>query len=327
MATSTTSPTSSSSSMEPLPFDIILTIVYLALSSHPAYNTMLQFSLVSRTVYQRMLPRLYHTLDLERYNIDSPSSTKKKIKKKHVTPPSSHAIDRTRLLDSAKSSSFLFTCRIISQLSDVPFTFSHFPFLTHLSLYDRNCLDLEPNGPLQAREIVMLPLEEALALEPSDNYFLLRELNPDVTVWRTLQRFGCYSDPRCSRPDEGWLRRPNLAHVLVRCDSIDWFIDSLMEGVTLPSSPKFQSYIVSPSVGSSMLPPEDYLTHPVKDPRFTILCKAPKHFKEPPRLFWDNQSAMWAVAQDMIQKKLDAKGIRVINKLPWSKDKGCYIVS
>ncbi|KAH8810406.1 hypothetical protein DL96DRAFT_1821477 [Flagelloscypha sp. PMI_526] len=313
MATVTSSFTPISLSSEnPLPLDVIFIIFDFTLLSSQDYKTILQLLLLSRAVYQWMIPRLYHTLGFRKYD---------------VTSPGPYTIDRNVFFTCAPTSSLLFTRRIFSPDLDSPLSFSLFPQLTHLSLWGCNCLNLEPHGTKQAQAIMSLPLEELLVIDSRDNLVLLRILTEDVTIWRTLQRFSCFSHAGCNRPDEGWLQCPNLAQVLVLCVKVEWFIDTQIKGVVLPSSTKLQSYLVSPIWGSSMLPPGDTLELPVKDSRITILRKSPRHYVERPGSFWDNHSDMWTAAQHMIRKNLDVQETRVIRKLPWSKAKHCYIVS
>ncbi|KAH8810409.1 hypothetical protein DL96DRAFT_1627094 [Flagelloscypha sp. PMI_526] len=301
-----------SSLMEPLPLDIVLTIIDFSLSSSPGYGIVLQFSLLSRAVYQRMLPRLYHTLEFRKFDITSPEP---------------ETIDKNVLLACAPTSSLQFTRRILSPDSDSPLPFSLFSQLTHLSLWGRNCLDMEPHGTQQAQAIVMLPLEELVVSEYQDNCALLQVLTEDTTIWKTLQRFTCLSYKESSRADEGWLKCPNIAMVFILCIKVEWFIETQIDDVVLPSSPTFQFYIIAPIVGSSTLPPGDSLELSIKDPRIVILRKAPRHFAERSESFWDYHSDMWKVAQHMIKKNVDTKETRVIKKLPWSKVKGCYVIS
>jgi hypothetical protein len=225
-----------------------------------------------------------------------------------MTSTWTHSIDRTILLNSARTSSLLFTRCLISRLTDTTFNFSPFSQLSHLSLWGPNRLNIEPNGPNQAREIVMLPLEELIVLDWSDNNALLHELTANVTIWQTLQRFTGFSDERSPRPDGGWLKCPNLTQVLILCYGVGSFIDTSIKSVILPSSPKFQSYMISPDEGWDMsTPPRDQLTLLIKDSRIVILRKCPQHFGKYSRSFWDNQSAMWAIAQKVIRKNLQVE--------------------
>ncbi|KAH8810408.1 hypothetical protein DL96DRAFT_1627093 [Flagelloscypha sp. PMI_526] len=308
MATSSTNLNLVSSSLaEPLPLDIILAILNFALSSNPGYHAIAQLSLLSKAVYQWMLPHLYHTLDLGDRDVT--------------------CIKRSLLLNSAKASSFLFTRRIISHIIATPFNFSPFAQLTHLILWGPHRFDVEPDGLNSAREIVMLPLEELSVWESGENDALLHHLTANVTIWRTLQRFSTFLDGRIPRPDEGWLQCPNLTQVLVLCYVYGSFIHSSITDVILPS-PRFQSYIIAPGVSWSMNAAiMDELTPLMKDPRFVILCECPQHLRMSSGSFWDDQSDMWAVVRNEKRKNLDAKEATVIDKIPWDAVKGCYIVS
>ncbi|KAH8810426.1 hypothetical protein DL96DRAFT_1760073 [Flagelloscypha sp. PMI_526] len=259
---SSTTP-SSYSSKEPLPLDIIFIILDLFLSSNPSYNTVFQLALLSRAVYDWILPRLYHTLDIG-------------------TPPEPHTIDSTVLLTSAQPSSLLFARRLFSRHSYSPLTFSLFSKVTHLSLWGRNYLNSVPLGTKQAHAILMLPLEELIVTQQSDNYALLQELTDDKMIWKTLRRFGCYHHPTYERADEPWLKCPNLTDIVVFCANVDCFIQNALRNITLPPSPQFQSYIISPTISGQLIAPKDALKGLSTDPRIVAFCKVPQHVFDNP---------------------------------------------
>ncbi|KAH8810390.1 hypothetical protein DL96DRAFT_1627053, partial [Flagelloscypha sp. PMI_526] len=252
-------------SKEPLPLEIIMIILDFSLQDNSTYDIMFRFSLLSRGVHRWILPRLYHTLDLEMES---------------VPPHQSRAIDRVALLATANPLSFLFTRRIISRLSKFPFNATLFSNLSHLALWGHNYLGGGVLGEKLADDIVMLPLEELFVWEESDSDVLLGKLSADATMWMTLRRLGCHSRTRRDLY-RGWFKCPSLVQVLQVCDHIVWFIENGLKSVVLPPSPKFKSLIITPLMSSIK-------THPliaggivqsiVKDPRVVILVHPPHHF-------------------------------------------------
>ncbi|KAH8810374.1 hypothetical protein DL96DRAFT_1626971 [Flagelloscypha sp. PMI_526] len=262
----------------------------------------------------RVIPRIYHSLDLDMYNNTT------------VLAPSSHSVDRVVLLACAKPSSFLFTRRLISRMSDAPFNFAVFSQLTHLSLWGRNFFDVEPHGPREADEIVTLPLEELFVWEEYDNVILLGQLTVDVTIYKTLRRYGCYSRRSENRPDEGWHKCPNLIQILILFASISWFDEIAASGVVLPSCPNFRSLIISPfaNIGSPPLRSQNSLGKLAQDKRIVILRNFPIHFFQHPRAFWENHIDMWRIALCEIDKNENHHGMTVIENLPWAGEEGFY---
>ncbi|KAH8810375.1 hypothetical protein DL96DRAFT_1626978 [Flagelloscypha sp. PMI_526] len=301
----------SAPTMDPLPLEILFTILDIAFQSNSLHSGRLRFLLLSRAVYRWVLPRFYHTLDLD-------------VQNNHAPP--SHSVDRVMLLARAPPSSFLFTRRIISRMSNTPFDFALFSQLTHLSLWGRNYLDVDPHGLRAAHEILSLPLGELFVWDEIDNNFLIRGLTIDVTIYRTLQRYGCHSRNSHDRPDKGWLKCPNLVQVLILFADMNWFMEIAASGVTLPSSPKFRSWVISPfaSIGSPPLQYQNALGRVAKDRRIVVLRYHPPHLFQYPQSFWENQSDMWKIALREVEKNENVKQMTVIEKLPWAIEKGFY---
>ncbi|KAH8810376.1 hypothetical protein DL96DRAFT_1626980 [Flagelloscypha sp. PMI_526] len=301
---------------ETLPLEIILTILDLAFHSSPNYAAMRRFLLLSRSVCRSILPWLYHTLDFD-------------IANTAFSLP--HSIDRTIFAASAQPSSLLFTRRIISRNPDIPFQFSLFSQLTHLCLWGYNYFEREPNGPQQAHDIVMLPLEELFVYGQVDNEILLTNLTVSATVRRTLQRFGCHTARTENESSiyKGWLDCPNLVQVIVFFSNLKWLVQTASSGVRLPASPAFRSFILSPLANIGPLPPKSFqdLAQLVRDRRLVVIVNHPPHLFQSPRSFWVNQTAMWRIMLHAVEMNVNANEITFIDNLPWLKVKGHYETS
>ncbi|KAH8810457.1 hypothetical protein DL96DRAFT_1627242 [Flagelloscypha sp. PMI_526] len=307
----------SNPSKEPLPLEILLEILERSIQSNPNRGDMFRLLFLSRAVHHWIIPHLYYNLDLEMDNV-KPLRT-------------SNSIDRSVLLGSALPSSFVFTRHLISRNTSRPFKFSIFPQLTHLSLWGHNRLGDVPSGQMQAHAIVMLPLEELFVWETDDNNALLEQLSEDVTLWSTLRRFGCqigFSRP--DRPDERWLRCPNLVEVLVLFMDDNWFIKTVERDMAFPISSKFRGLVIAPCVGNAthhLLTSHSTLGQRVKDRRLIVLCEPPQHLFVRPESFWENQSAMWNILLAKIELNHDVQKMTMVNNLPWSEEDGFYILS
>ncbi|KAH8810464.1 hypothetical protein DL96DRAFT_1627268, partial [Flagelloscypha sp. PMI_526] len=268
---------------EPLPLEIIIIILDLVLQCDSTYDIMFEFSLLSRPIYYWIIPRLYHTLDLDERSTTS-------------------SIDRAYFLESAEPSYFIHTRRLISRVSRNYFPFSLFSQLSHLSLWGHNYLEAEPNGPTQAQEIVMLPLEELFIWEVSDNRTLLRKLTEDVTIWRTLQRFGCHVPSIRGFPHEGWMSLPNLVQVLVLFGRSNWFVHTAGWGIPVPSSPKFKLFALAPLPWVHGETPTDAVnTIRLRDRRIVVLLNPLPHLFTSAYCFWSNNHTMWQILLEEIE--------------------------
>ncbi|KAH8810487.1 hypothetical protein DL96DRAFT_1627324 [Flagelloscypha sp. PMI_526] len=280
--------------VDPLPIELVFHILDYALKIHPAPSSKLKFLLLSRPIYDWMLPRLYNTLDL---------------KPALLTPrPSPLPSDRTLLHSSTPRSSLLYTRRLISRLCAVPFPFAPFSNLSHLSLWGRHHLHNETHGPSQAREIVMLPLEELVVWESTDNEALLKCLSDKSTIWKTLERLCCYTRAGVLAPHEGWMHCPNLAQVFVLCDALFTFIRNVGPTISLPSL-EFRSFIISPLSrfrNNQISALQDALGHiRRRDRRIMVLYHPPDHLFSYPQSFWVNQGNVWMFALEQIEKNVD----------------------
>ncbi|KAH8810458.1 hypothetical protein DL96DRAFT_1716704 [Flagelloscypha sp. PMI_526] len=303
----------SSSSKEPLPLEIVLEILERCVECSPNRGVMFRLLLLCRPVYDWVIPQLYHSLDLEMETVQ-PLST-------------SHSIDRSVLLASALPSSFIFTRRLISRNTVKPFSFSIFPQLTHLSLWGHNRLGEGTSGQTQAHAIVMLPLEELFVWETDDNDAILQQLSEDVIIWSTLRRFGCQTRlRRPDRPDERWLKCPNLVEVLVLFMDDGWFRNSASQDVAFPVSSKFRALVIAPCVRNAPLFLDSHKTlgRRVKDRRIVLLCEPPQHLFVHPQSFWENHSAMRKILRGKVEQNNNIQKMTIVETLSWSKEDGCY---
>ncbi|KAH8810461.1 hypothetical protein DL96DRAFT_541432 [Flagelloscypha sp. PMI_526] len=289
----------SKSSSVALPIELVFVILELALQSTREYGQKVKFLSLSRSTYDLIIPKFYLSLDLQ----------------SAYHPRSSYSVDRTLLLSTAQRSNLLHTRFLISRSWTTAFSFVPFSRLSYLFLWGQNNLFKEPHGHAQAREIVMLPIEELVIWQHRDGDILLKYLTKETLIWKTLQRLGLHADRDTTSLHESWMFCPNLAQVLVFCYDLVEFFRIFGPRTVLPSSPLFQSFIILPFSGvkpSEVQTVRDALRYLTKDRRMVVYFQHLDYLLRYPTMFWVNQRKMWNFMSNQVEKNLNTREITVL---------------
>ncbi|KAH8810522.1 hypothetical protein DL96DRAFT_542754 [Flagelloscypha sp. PMI_526] len=283
-----------------IPAEIIFHVLEYAFIETSPRAQAIPLLLVSKSFYNYIIPKLYHTLRVE------PQGT------------NSYNVKLSKLLDSVNPSSLLHVRRLLSmhwKAESHERSFSPFANLTHLFLMSIQAV----LGP-DALGIPNLPLEELIISNSVDRKRLLLSLSPDSTLCQTLRKFSSYDLWTEEEDFKGLILCRNLSHILLWSRNQSLFYFPTPPVLSFLRRDGFICWLIIPAPGSNqpqMFDTAQEVFQPLNDRRIVLA----KEFIElsrstfVPTDLWEGQFDLWNAATAAIAQNEDPEVITVVDRM------------
>ncbi|KAH8810565.1 hypothetical protein DL96DRAFT_1627596, partial [Flagelloscypha sp. PMI_526] len=259
----------SSSVSTTLPAELLIAIFEILIDTQPR-SSILSIILLSRSIHQCFLPRLYHTVDFS--GVSSKSLGEE--------------VDRNEFLSSSNSSSWGFVHRLKCNIYHADFPLSSFYNVTFLALWGSQNLNGQPSV---ASGLVQLPLQELIVWYYKDISALAREITSSSTVVKTLEKLTTYSSS-AAEPTAEWFQCANLTHILVICNNVDNIFSSALS--KLYTNPRLRCYAIRASI--RMIEAGQSRSHVPSDRRVVIPRRDISDSTLSGEKFWNEIATIWS---------------------------------
>ncbi|KAH8810529.1 hypothetical protein DL96DRAFT_542954 [Flagelloscypha sp. PMI_526] len=280
-------------SLHHIPPELVVSILEYYILEITSKSQFIPLLLVSKTIYNCIIPKVYHALTL--------------VSRKSRPPH----IDCTKLFANANPSNFLYVRRLASvngHTGSNVNSFAPFTNLTHLFLAGT----LSIWNP-EALGIPNLPLEELIMWNVRDRQSLFKTLSPKSRLSFTLRKFGTY---------EIWTEEDFAG--LEACTHLTHLMVHKISGI---SAPVLQKFMRRPYLLCWLLIPgqteidqfsKTYkILEPLSDPRIVVVKVEGSTAAQvnSAMYFWNRQSTMWEAAETSISQNSNPNAITVLDIL------------